>query len=267
MRSSRQNRQPALQMGGARSPGARVLPQRDYPAHSRRVPRGAQRPPARAARAVLARGLQRPGDDELLQRFQLAVWPNGAGPWREQRLHGVRGLGAGQLGDRLQDTCGPCREPRRSHRRRPPRVDAQADFWCIGPPRLVESQRGHRVGRSLSRMKLDPHAIRAVVEGEHGDPFAVLGPHRVQTPDGSAVAVRAILPGRPPSASCPPTRHRPRWSGCTSWVISGVTHVPGLNCYRCVRTVPTPNSRLQRTRAAAFLRWRGVRSWRRCSRR
>src|SRR5215471_11064644 len=44
-------------------------------------------------------------------------------------------------------------------------------------------------------MALDAHAIRAVVEGEHGDPFAVLGPHPVQTPDGEAVAVRAIVPG------------------------------------------------------------------------
>jgi 1,4-alpha-glucan branching enzyme len=44
-------------------------------------------------------------------------------------------------------------------------------------------------------MTLDPHVIHAVVEGEHGDPFAVLGPHRVQTPEGAAVAVRAILPG------------------------------------------------------------------------
>ena len=44
-------------------------------------------------------------------------------------------------------------------------------------------------------MMLDPHEIRAVVEGEHSDPFAVLGPHRVQTPDGAAMAVRAILPG------------------------------------------------------------------------
>ena len=44
-------------------------------------------------------------------------------------------------------------------------------------------------------MTLDPHAVRAVVEGTHGDPFAVLGPHRVQTPDGAAVAVRAIVPG------------------------------------------------------------------------
>jgi hypothetical protein len=26
--------------------------------------------------------------------------------------------------------------------------------------------------------------------GEHGDPFAVRGSHRVQTPDGAAVAVR-----------------------------------------------------------------------------
>jgi 1,4-alpha-glucan branching enzyme len=44
-------------------------------------------------------------------------------------------------------------------------------------------------------MTLHPDTIRAVVEGEHGDPFAVLGPHRVQTPDGAAVAVRAIVPG------------------------------------------------------------------------
>ena len=44
-------------------------------------------------------------------------------------------------------------------------------------------------------MTLDADAIRAVVEGRHGDPFAVLGPHRVQTPDGAAVAVRAIMPG------------------------------------------------------------------------
>ena len=44
-------------------------------------------------------------------------------------------------------------------------------------------------------MTLDADAIRAVVEGKHGDPFAVLGPHRVQTPDGAAVAVRAIVPG------------------------------------------------------------------------
>jgi 1,4-alpha-glucan branching enzyme len=46
-----------------------------------------------------------------------------------------------------------------------------------------------------SRMALDPHVIRAVVEGEHGDPFAVLGPHRVHTPDGATWAVRAIFPG------------------------------------------------------------------------
>src|SRR5215468_7625783 len=58
-------------------------------------------------------------------------------------------------------------------------------------------------------MTLDEHAIRAVVEGEHGDPFSVLGPHRVQTPDGTAVAVRAIVPGatavRVMPAGAPPT--------------------------------------------------------------
>src|SRR2546425_1888299 len=58
-------------------------------------------------------------------------------------------------------------------------------------------------------MTLDPHATRAVVEGEHSAPFAVLGPHRVQTPDGAAVAVRAIVPGaaavRVLPADAPPT--------------------------------------------------------------
>ena len=58
-------------------------------------------------------------------------------------------------------------------------------------------------------MTLDADAIRAVVEGRHGDPFAVLGPHRVQTPDGAAVAVRAIVPGaaavRIVPADAPPT--------------------------------------------------------------
>jgi 1,4-alpha-glucan branching enzyme len=37
--------------------------------------------------------------------------------------------------------------------------------------------------------------IEAVVRGEHGDPFAVLGPHPVDTGDWPAVAVRAFLPG------------------------------------------------------------------------
>src|SRR5213593_3731120 len=58
-------------------------------------------------------------------------------------------------------------------------------------------------------MTLDPHAIRAVVDGEHGDPFAVLGPHRVQTPGGAVMAVRAIVPGaaavRVLPADAPPT--------------------------------------------------------------
>ena len=58
-------------------------------------------------------------------------------------------------------------------------------------------------------MMLDADAIHAIVEGEHGDPFAVLGPHRVQTPDGAAMAVRAIVPGavavRVLRAGAPPT--------------------------------------------------------------
>jgi 1,4-alpha-glucan branching enzyme len=42
---------------------------------------------------------------------------------------------------------------------------------------------------------LDPEAVAAIVEGRHGDPFGVLGPHRVQTSGGSALAVRAFWPG------------------------------------------------------------------------
>ena len=38
---------------------------------------------------------------------------------------------------------------------------------------------------------LPPGAIEAIVEGRHGDPFAVLGPHEV---DGTTV-VRAFVPG------------------------------------------------------------------------
>src|SRR5690242_11467342 len=44
-------------------------------------------------------------------------------------------------------------------------------------------------------MTLDTAPIRALVEGEDGDAFAVLGRHRVQTPLGAAVAVRAMMPG------------------------------------------------------------------------
>src|SRR5215475_8838556 len=58
-------------------------------------------------------------------------------------------------------------------------------------------------------MMLGPDAIHAIVEGEHSDPFAVLGPHRVETPDGAGVAVRAIVPGaagvRVLRAGAPPT--------------------------------------------------------------
>jgi len=44
-------------------------------------------------------------------------------------------------------------------------------------------------------MMLDHREIAALVAGDHGDPFAVLGPHRVETADGPAVAVRAFVPG------------------------------------------------------------------------
>jgi 1,4-alpha-glucan branching enzyme len=41
------------------------------------------------------------------------------------------------------------------------------------------------------RAGLDPGAVRAIVEGRHGDPFTILGPHRV--PRGGTV-IRAFLP-------------------------------------------------------------------------
>ncbi len=52
---------------------------------------------------------------------------------------------------------------------------------------------------SLTARRDRPHApspsdIDAVVRGEHGDPFGVLGPHLVRTGDRPAVAVRAFLP-------------------------------------------------------------------------
>jgi 1,4-alpha-glucan branching enzyme len=39
-----------------------------------------------------------------------------------------------------------------------------------------------------------PFDVEAIVRGRHGDPFAVLGPHRVDTSNGSAIAIRAFLP-------------------------------------------------------------------------
>jgi 1,4-alpha-glucan branching enzyme len=42
---------------------------------------------------------------------------------------------------------------------------------------------------------LPPEAIESLVRGEHGDPFAVLGPHVVQAGRQKALVVRALLPG------------------------------------------------------------------------
>jgi 1,4-alpha-glucan branching enzyme len=41
---------------------------------------------------------------------------------------------------------------------------------------------------------LDPPDVEAIVRGRHGDPFAVLGPHRVETETGPVIAIRAFLP-------------------------------------------------------------------------
>ena len=47
----------------------------------------------------------------------------------------------------------------------------------------------------MSRPTLDARAMAAIARGEHGDPFAVLGPHRVDTDGHVGMAVRAFLPG------------------------------------------------------------------------
>ena len=47
----------------------------------------------------------------------------------------------------------------------------------------------------MRRATLDDGAIRALVAGAHGDPFAVLGPHRVDAGGRPALAIRAFVPG------------------------------------------------------------------------
>src|SRR5258706_3984258 len=44
---------------------------------------------------------------------------------------------------------------------------------------------------AIDRATIGRDEIRAVVEGRHGDSFAILGPHRV----GGHLVVRAFLPG------------------------------------------------------------------------
>ena len=46
----------------------------------------------------------------------------------------------------------------------------------------------------MSRPTLEARAMEAIVRGEHGDPFAVLGPHRVTTNGRVGTAVRAFVP-------------------------------------------------------------------------
>ena len=54
-------------------------------------------------------------------------------------------------------------------------------------PRMPESPR-QTTGRNVT---VSPSDILAILRGEHSDPFAVLGPHRLS---GKALAVRAFLP-------------------------------------------------------------------------
>jgi hypothetical protein len=58
----------------------------------------------------------------------------------------------------------------------------------------------------------DAGEVEALVRGEHGDPFAFLGPHVL--PEGAGVVIRAFLPGPNRSPCCLGTRACPnsRWS-------------------------------------------------------
>ncbi len=63
--------------------------------------------------------------------------------------------------------------------------------------------------------KLDPLEAEAIVRGEHGDPFAVLGPHALSQGGRSAVAIRTFLPGATevsilPEGSAPSPRRMDR---------------------------------------------------------
>ena len=46
----------------------------------------------------------------------------------------------------------------------------------------------------IPTVTLSDAEIKAIMGGDHGDPFGVLGPHLVSTDTGPAVAVRAFLP-------------------------------------------------------------------------
>src|SRR4051812_29855263 len=56
--------------------------------------------------------------------------------------------------------------------------------------RLMVRRAGVRMS-AIDRATIGRDEIRAVVEGRHGDPFSILGPHRV----GGHLVVRAFLPG------------------------------------------------------------------------
>jgi len=61
-------------------------------------------------------------------------------------------------------------------------------------------------------MTLAPVDVTAIVVGQHGEPFAILGPHRVEARGRSAIAVRAFLPGATVAQVVPPTTGSP-----TTW--------------------------------------------------
>jgi 1,4-alpha-glucan branching enzyme len=59
-------------------------------------------------------------------------------------------------------------------------------------------------------VRLAPAEIAALVEGGHGDPFALLGPHAIETRAGPALAIRCFLPGVERARVIPPAPGKPR---------------------------------------------------------
>lgn len=58
--------------------------------------------------------------------------------------------------------------------------------------------------KSAARRAVDPNLaaqLDALVAGRHADPFSLLGPHPLSTPDGNRWVIRFFRPGEPQDAA------------------------------------------------------------------
>jgi 1,4-alpha-glucan branching enzyme len=62
----------------------------------------------------------------------------------------------------------------------------------VGPQAAVNAR---NTASKAALAGISPEGLEALVEGRHGDPFSLLGPHRVEHKGRQAVSVRAFLPG------------------------------------------------------------------------